>query len=197
MHQFHLFRSFFKLSGIVVYVTCLQAEDVDEEIRYIPGIPSINTRDLRMFVRETSGAVASLASQAFEQVYKADFILHNTVEELESQVLSKLNVRQLNYAIGPLNFVEDLVSSEPIKKSLWPEFNCSLWLSSKQPGSVLYVSFGSFVHLSNETIDEIAHGLLLSQVNFIWVLRTGISKDRSTLNLPVGMEKMNDKGMVS
>ncbi|KAL5569578.1 hypothetical protein UlMin_026153 [Ulmus minor] len=45
------------------------------------------------------------------------------------------------------------------------------WLNRKDKSSVVFVSFGSEYFLSNNEIEEIAHGLELSEVNFIWVIR--------------------------
>ncbi|KAL0366574.1 UNVERIFIED_CONTAM: UDP-glycosyltransferase 86A1 [Sesamum radiatum] len=127
--------------------------------------------------------------KAFEQVKNADFILCNTVQELESECLSALNLRQPTYAIGPMNFFSD-VTKTIVEKSLWPESDCSRWLSSKPPASVLYISFGSIVQINKQEIVEIAQGLLLSQVNFIWILRTADA-------LPVGFQDdVKDRGLI-
>ncbi|XP_028065935.1 abscisate beta-glucosyltransferase-like [Camellia sinensis] len=45
------------------------------------------------------------------------------------------------------------------------------WLNSKEPKSVLYVSFGSQVRMAPEQFLEIAHGLEISGCPFIWVGR--------------------------
>lgn len=45
------------------------------------------------------------------------------------------------------------------------------WLDEKNPCSTVFVSFGSEYFLSKDEITEIAYGLELSGVNFLWVLR--------------------------
>ncbi|KAK3205510.1 hypothetical protein Dsin_019556 [Dipteronia sinensis] len=45
------------------------------------------------------------------------------------------------------------------------------WLNKKEASSVVFVSFGSESFLSQEEIEEMAHGLELSNVDFIWVVR--------------------------
>ncbi|KAL0322777.1 UNVERIFIED_CONTAM: UDP-glycosyltransferase 86A1 [Sesamum angustifolium] len=128
--------------------------------------------------------------KAFEQVKNADFILCNTVQELESECLSALNLKQPTYAIGPVNHFSDFTKAVVIEKSLWAESDCTHWLSSKPPASVLYISFGSLVQINKQDIVEIAHGLLLSRVNFIWILRT-------TDALPVGFQDdVKDGGLI-
>ena len=58
-----------------------------------------------------------------------------------------------------------------VDRSLHAEVDITKWLGSKPAGSLLYVSFGSVVRTSNKVIREIAHGLRISEVNFIWVAR--------------------------
>ncbi|KAM6568297.1 hypothetical protein CsatB_016282 [Cannabis sativa] len=47
------------------------------------------------------------------------------------------------------------------------------WLDKQEPNSVLYISFGTTPVFSDEEIKEIAIGLELSGVKFIWALREG------------------------
>ncbi|KAK6147047.1 hypothetical protein DH2020_017959 [Rehmannia glutinosa] len=173
-------------------------DNVEDEINYVPGVESINTRDLMSYFKEDGFPIILYKTLplTFEGVKKSDFIVHNTVDE-ESDILSALNKYQPNYAIGPINFSKNLTTNS-ISKSLWSESDCTQWLESKSPGSVLYVSFGSFVHTSKQIIEEIAYGLLLSEVNFIWVIREGILNSGDTNHvLPVGFEdEIKDKGLI-
>ncbi|GFP83199.1 UDP-glycosyltransferase 86a1 [Phtheirospermum japonicum] len=173
-------------------------KDKNEEINYIPGVKSINTKDLMSYLKESdsSDIFYKALSPAFQEAKKADFILHNTVEELESDILSALNKYQPNYAIGPINFYKN-PATDNVNKSLWSESDCTHWLESKSTGSVLYVSFGSFVHTSKQIIEEIAYGLLLSEVSFLWVVRDGILDSGDANVLPVGFEnEIRDKGLI-
>ncbi|KAL3825887.1 hypothetical protein ACJIZ3_021916 [Penstemon smallii] len=157
-------------------------DDIDEEINYIPGVQTLSTRDL----------------MAFKEVEKADFILYNTVQELESDTISALNEKsQKNYAIGPINFSKNLPKNNTVTKSLRSESDCAQWLDSKSPNSVLYVSFGSIVHTSKQVLEEIAYGLLLSEVNFIWVVRSDIVSSIDAEVLPTGFkDEVGDKGLI-
>ncbi|CAL5048447.1 unnamed protein product [Urochloa decumbens] len=49
---------------------------------------------------------------------------------------------------------------------------CLAWLDDAQPGSVVYVSFGTQAHISNAQLDEIAHGLVQSGHRFLWAVRS-------------------------
>ncbi|KAK4419237.1 UDP-glycosyltransferase 86A1 [Sesamum alatum] len=174
-------------------------DNIEEEINYIPGVKSINTRDFMPYLKEAQATAMlhKVVFTAFREVDKADFILHNTVQELESEILSALNKYQRNYAIGPVNFSKNLTTNSTSSKSLLPESDCTRWLDSKSPGSVLYVSFGSLVQISKQVFEEVAYGLLLSEVNFIWVVRPGIVASGDANVLPAGFENAaKDKGLI-
>lgn len=132
---------------------------------------------------------------AFEQVKNAEFILCNTVQELEPETLSALNRKQPTcYAVGPVNFF-DSSSTSTTTKSMWAQSDCTQWLKSKPPGSVLYISFGSIAQLNKHQIKEIAHGLVLSNVHFIWILSTDDDDDDDVF--PVGFEDvLEDRGLL-
>ncbi|KAL8526102.1 hypothetical protein ACS0TY_015359 [Phlomoides rotata] len=166
-------------------------DGVEEEVNYVPGIQSVNTKDFMPYLKEADVSTP-IVFGTFKEVRKADFILHNAVDELEAETILALNKHQPNYGIGPINFSKII----PTKSSLWFESNCTHWLDSKTPGSVLYVSFGSLVHTSKQVIEEIAHGLLLSEVNFIWVIRAGVPGINGHV-LPDGFEdEIKGRGLV-
>ncbi|KAK1376879.1 Glycosyltransferase [Heracleum sosnowskyi] len=72
------------------------------------------------------------------------------------------------------------------------------WLNKKEPSSTIFVSFGSEYFLSEEDFQEIAQGLLLANVNFIWVVRFPVGENiRLAEKLPSGfLEKVGDRGKV-
>ncbi|KAF3685942.1 hypothetical protein FXO37_00115 [Capsicum annuum] len=74
------------------------------------------------------------------------------------------------------------------------------WLDKKDRFSTVYVVFGSENVWSKEDIQEIAHGIELSNVNFLWVLRypgrDGRSCDVEEV-LPEGfVKRVKDRGLV-
>ncbi|CAI9760678.1 unnamed protein product [Fraxinus pennsylvanica] len=174
-------------------------DNVEENINYIPGVSSMNTRDLMSFLKESEikRIIQKIVIKTFDdEVQKADFILLNTVQELEFVAISALHQKLPTYAIGPVNFSTD--STKPvISQNLLPQTDTKAWLDSKPPSSVLYLSFGSLVQTSKQIIQEIAHGLLLSKVSFIWVVRRDIVSFEDTDVLPVGFtDKIRDQGLV-
>ncbi|KAL2250649.1 UNVERIFIED_CONTAM: UDP-glycosyltransferase 86A1 [Sesamum indicum] len=167
-----------------------------ENVDYLPGIQSINTKDFMSYLQDSELTLLhKLIFQAFDTVKSADFILCNTVQELETEAISALKEKQPFYAIGPL-FLGDL-KKNPVARSLLPESNCTEWLNSRPAGSVLYVSFGSLAKTDKNVILEIAGGILLSQVNFIWVLRPGMVDSEGGGILPEGFEdRTRDRGLI-
>lgn len=69
---------------------------------------------------------------------------------------------------------------------------CMQWLDSKEPGSVVYVSFGSAAALSAPQMTEMAHALRQTSSNFLWVV-----KATEESNLPNKfVEETSGKGLV-
>lgn len=58
------------------------------------------------------------------------------------------------------------------------------WLDKKKAKSTVFISFGSEFFLSEADMDEIARGLLLSNVDFIWVVRFPEGADGEKKKLP-------------
>ncbi|MCE3050976.1 hypothetical protein HAX54_048631 [Datura stramonium] len=169
----------------------------EDIIDYIPGVKAIKPTDLPSYLQsnDTNMVVNQLINSAFMEAKNAEFIICNTVQELESETIAALQLNQPVYAIGPIfspGFTHSSVST-----SLWSESDCTDWLDAKPHGSVLYVSFGSYAHTSKETIVEIARGLMVSEVNFIWILRPDIVSSDQTDYLPIGYEdSIKDQGLI-
>uniref|UniRef100_A0A803LPT3 Glycosyltransferase n=1 Tax=Chenopodium quinoa TaxID=63459 RepID=A0A803LPT3_CHEQI len=168
-----------------------------DTITYMPGISSLKRTDLTSYLQEedltTFHPQYNLAS--LDDTRKAHFILGNTVQELEVQTISAIQPQVPFYAIGPL-FAPGFTKS-PVSTSLWAESDCTLWLDSKPPGSVLYVSFGSYAHINKEELEEIANGIKLSGVNFLWVIRPDMVSSDVPDPLPVGFrDEVRDRGLI-
>ncbi|KAK6161563.1 hypothetical protein DH2020_004944 [Rehmannia glutinosa] len=173
--------------------------DGGDRINYLPGVHSISRRDLMSYIQDPDAIpmLIQVVMKGFDQVKEADIILCNTVEELESETLSAQNQKHPTYSIGPINFYTDFTNTT-IARSLWSESDCTQWLNSKPPGSVLYVSFGSIAQSSKQEIAEFAHGLLLSKVYFVWIIRPdAIGENGMDDILPTGFEDaIRDRGLI-
>ncbi|KAL7121435.1 hypothetical protein ACP275_02G181600 [Erythranthe tilingii] len=71
------------------------------------------------------------------------------------------------------------------------------WLDRQKPRSVVFVGFGSETKLNKEQIHEIAHGVELSDVPFIWALRKPDENCDDDELLPLGFrQRTAEQGVV-
>ncbi|KAL5763976.1 hypothetical protein ACOSQ2_016570 [Xanthoceras sorbifolium] len=174
---------------------CLDCRE--DTINYIPGIRAIEPKDTMSYLQETdtTSVCHQIIFNAFQDTRNADFIICNSVQELETETISALQAKLPFYATGPVfppGFTQRVVAM-----SLWSESDCSQWLETRPPGSVLYVSFGSYAHVTKRDLLEIASGLSLSNVSFVWVLRSDIVSSDDTNPLPDGYEQeISDRAMI-
>ncbi|OVA08040.1 UDP-glucuronosyl/UDP-glucosyltransferase [Macleaya cordata] len=69
---------------------------------------------------------------------------------------------------------------------------CTNWLNTKEPGTVVYVSFGSAASLGPEQMEELAWGLKESETHFLWVVRAS-----EEVKLPKNfLEETSEKGLL-
>ncbi|XP_058182565.1 UDP-glucosyltransferase 29-like [Rhododendron vialii] len=120
-----------------------------------------------------------------------DVILIKTSGEIEGKYvdyLSKLAKKKVQ-PVGPL--VQEIDDRDE-------DIEVMRFLRKKDESSVVFVAFGSEYFLSNEEREEIAHGLELSRVNFIWVIRFPVGeKTRVEDALPKGfLDRVGGSGMV-
>ncbi|OVA03618.1 UDP-glucuronosyl/UDP-glucosyltransferase [Macleaya cordata] len=126
----------------------------------------------------------------------SNIVLIKTFREIEGNYIDYLSssVGKEFVPVGPL------VHEPPDFDNQMKKF--SEWLVKKEKSSVVFVSFGSEYFMSKEEVEEIAYGLELSKVNFIWVIRFPEEEDnmrKISLHevLPEGfMERVGVKGMV-
>ncbi|KAK6122152.1 hypothetical protein DH2020_044103 [Rehmannia glutinosa] len=163
---------------------------IEQLVNYIPGVPPIKFTDLPTPFHSKGHEVLPRALEAIKLTQKAQYLLFTSVYELESQVLEslrqKLHLIKI-YSLGlaiPYNFNITHQNSKPdyIMK----------WLDAQPPCSVLYISQGSFLFVSNAQLDEIIAGVRASGVRFLWVSR-GEADNRLQEN---GGSSSNNSGLV-
>ncbi|KAJ0080667.1 hypothetical protein Patl1_09858 [Pistacia atlantica] len=102
----------------------------------------------------------------------AQGILVNTFEELEPRSVEEYKKVKKIWCIGPLFLTSNTLARDyNIKAS--NDHESLQWLDSKPPSSVVYVCFGSLLHLKTQQLMEIGLGLEASNHSFIWVIREG------------------------
>lgn len=121
----------------------------------------------------------------------SEIVLIKTFEELEGGYFDYLGelLEKKVVPVGPL--VES--PSETGGKG-----EMMTWLDKKEEGSVVFVSFGSECFLTKEEIEEVALGLELSNVNFLWVIRFPVDEETKADDvLPKGfLERVGGRGMI-
>eukprot|EP00252_Welwitschia_mirabilis_P001829 TRINITY_DN1176_c0_g1_i2.p1 TRINITY_DN1176_c0_g1~~TRINITY_DN1176_c0_g1_i2.p1 ORF type:complete len:312 (+),score=11.71 TRINITY_DN1176_c0_g1_i2:1195-2130(+) len=173
----------------------------------MPGLPPMKITELTSFLQESdiTTPLHKVIYESFESAGKADWVLSNTVDELELKTVTALRQEEIPFlSIGPLlppDFAEENAAHEKTGcvSSLWSEIDCTAWLASKPKESVVYVSFGSFSRCSANLLEEFAMGLMESKVPFIWVLRPDVLEGCSAVEevLPKEfIEGTRDQGMV-
>ncbi|KAL2533866.1 UDP-glycosyltransferase 91B1 [Abeliophyllum distichum] len=122
----------------------------------------------------------------------SDIILIKTFRELEGKYIDYCSVlsQKKFVPVGPL--VQAPVSTGDDHSEIIE------WLDGKTPNSTVFASFGSEYFLSEEDIEEIAYGLELSGVNFIWAVRFPIDKHiKIEEKLPKGfLDRVAERGIV-
>ncbi|KAK1351615.1 Glycosyltransferase [Heracleum sosnowskyi] len=128
--------------------------------------------------------------EAGKRTYKV--ILRRTFREMEGKYIDYISVLSQKKSI-PVGLLvpEELEDTDESTETIQ-------FLDKKDESSVVFVSFGSEYFLSKEEIQEIASGLELSNLNFIWVVRFPFGENMKLEEaLPLGfLDKVGDKGLV-
>lgn len=170
----------------------------DYETFVVPNLPDrieMTRSQLPVFLRNPSqfpDRVKQVEDKSFGAVI-------NSFYELESVYADSVKKDNKAWLVGPVS----LCTGDKILRGKPPtidEKNCLNWLNSKEPNSVLYISFGSLARLPSEQIKEIAYGLEASEQSFIWVVGKIRNGENENGNLfPEGFErrmKELNKGLV-
>ncbi|CAJ1970680.1 unnamed protein product [Sphenostylis stenocarpa] len=145
------------------------SEDGEKRVDYIPGNSSIRLADFPLN-DETwrSRRLLELALNVITWVQKAQYLLFPSIYELEPRAIDALKAEFSIpvYSVGPAIPCYDNGHIDASKHGYFQ------WLDNQPSASVLYISQGSFLSVSNEQFDEIAAGVGDSGVRFLWVQPT-------------------------
>ena len=137
-----------------------------------------------------------------ERASRASAVILNTFDALEKDVLDALSATLPPvYSIGPLQHFVEQVSDTRLKSmgsNLWKEeTDCLEWLDSKEPGSVVYVNFGSITVMTAQQLTEFAWGLANSKKTFLWIIRPDLVVGDSALLPPEFVTETKDRSMLA
>jgi hypothetical protein len=159
----------------------------------IKELPPLQVRDLfdpsKLPSKEIGQKILNLAT---ETTTNSNGAILNTFEALEPDELRMIRDELAPkgippFAVGPLHKL--ITSNDGGETSLLDQDrSCIEWLDAQAPGSVLYVSFGSVVHVTQDEFTEIAWGLASTDKPFLWVVRRGLVLGVEKLELPEGFE---------
>lgn len=131
---------------------------------------------------------------------KLKWVLGNSFQELENDVIESMKEAHPIRPVGPLvpsvlfGKEDELDCGVNLYKS---EHSCIDWLNKQQPSSVIYISFGSVLHLTEKETESIAWGLKKTKRPFLWVIKPDRSAKEGEKKEPFGfMEEIKYQGLV-
>ncbi|KAL3513930.1 hypothetical protein ACH5RR_026647 [Cinchona calisaya] len=145
----------------------------------IPGLPKLRTPNLPSLGSDTGRYPPLIMHilRQFDNIDKADWVLFNSFDMLEEEVVKWLSKIWRVRTIGPT--VPSVYLDKRVADDNDYVFNihkpitgtCLDWLNKQKIGSVVYVSYGSVTSLSVEQIAEVAEALRRSSYSFLWVVK--------------------------
>ncbi|XP_074263382.1 hydroquinone glucosyltransferase-like [Silene latifolia] len=140
--------------------------EMDDLIK-LPGCVALHGKDLVDPAQDRTNDAYKWLLHHAKKYTLAEGIMVNSFNELEKDTLNVLQNPEPGfppvYPVGPLIRTD---GSDQVDGS-----GCLAWLDKQPRGSVLFVSFGSGGTLSYDQLDELAHGLEISEQRFLWVVR--------------------------
>ncbi|KAK3414140.1 hypothetical protein EUGRSUZ_I02643 [Eucalyptus grandis] len=177
---------------------------LETTVSWTSGMKSIRLRDIPTFIRtlDHQDIMLNFVIQEVERSSRASAVILNTFDTLEHDVLESLSsVFPHIYTIGPLQLLADQIQDEALRLvggNLWREEpECLSWLDSKEPGSVVYVNFGSITVITAGQLTEFAWGLANSQKPFLWIIRPDLVATESAVLPPEFVEEIAGRGMLA
>nr|WIW42819.1 UDP-glycosyltransferase [Nicotiana tabacum] len=146
-----------------------------------------------------------------KSVKSADWLICNSIYDLEP---GAFNLAPEIVPIGPLLASNCLESSmlppeaelrissrespncevSSVAGSFWPEdWTCLNWLDQQPLCSVVYVAFGSFTLFNEAQFEELALGLELTNMSFLWVVRNDALDAKTDVFLKFFMDRIGKK----
>ncbi|GJM90571.1 hypothetical protein PR202_ga06866 [Eleusine coracana subsp. coracana] len=150
-------------------------DGVDDDHRpvRVPGFPIDFELSRARSPGNFTGFGKEFADAVMAENARADGLVLNSFAELEPLFVGAYEaaIGKKVWTVGPL-----FLATNPSTKASTEDGNavrCSRWLESKQPRSVVLVSFGSLVRSSLPQLVEIAHGMEATNRPFIWAVKPG------------------------
>jgi hypothetical protein len=173
----------------------------ETEAFLVPGLPNkieLKRSMLPDYIK-SENVFTHFLNEALEGEIKSYGVVVNSFYELDQAYADffQKEMKRKTWHIGPVSLYNrsNIDKVERGIKTSIDEHSCLNWLDSREPNSVLYISFGSMPRITSAQLLEIAHGLEASDHPFIWVIGRILdysSKDKREVEmglLPVGFEE--------
>ncbi|KAI5442823.1 hypothetical protein KIW84_011737 [Lathyrus oleraceus] len=178
---------------------------LETKVDWIPGLKNFRLKDIVDFIRTTdpNDIMLEFFIDMADRVPRDSKIILNTFNELESDVINALfSMLPSLYPIGPLPLLLNQTPSNhqlaSLDSNLWKEdTKCLEWLESKEPGSVVYVNFGSITVMTLEQLLEFAWGLANSNKPFLWIIRPDLVIGGSVVLSSEFLNEISDRGLIA
>ncbi|MED6221121.1 hypothetical protein PIB30_051302 [Stylosanthes scabra] len=169
-------------------------EDLNANV-HLPGFPTFKVRDVHSYILpSTPENLRNIFVKLFKSIEKVKWVIGTSVYEIEEEMVKSMTSLTPIYPIGPL--VSPLLLGENSDMCETNKDSCIEWLDNKPSNSVIYVSFGTWVVLSKEQIDNLAMALKNSNKPFLWVLNPSKKEDGVEELPPKFLEDTKGMGLV-
>ncbi|KAJ3674699.1 hypothetical protein LUZ60_005315 [Juncus effusus] len=162
------------------------------------GLPPMARSEFPSFsLRDGSyPTLAAFALSQFNSGGKDDWVLFNSFDELENEVILPLedyfHARNIGPCVPLIPTTDGHTNQYDINLLKPEEDTCLNWLNTKPAASVIYISFGSFAFLNPTQMEELLEGLKSSNKYFLWVIRAPLQE-----TLPQDFqENLGEKGLI-
>ncbi|KEH31500.1 UDP-glucosyltransferase family protein [Medicago truncatula] len=149
-------------------------EDLNEKVQ-LPGLPILEVRDLPSMILPSSPLhFKEMMDDLYKRLNNVKWVLGASFFEIEEEIVKSMDSLTPIYPIGPLvsPFLLGEKEISNVSVDMWnAEDACIGWLDNKPNSSVIYISFGSLVVLSQTQMNNIVTALKNSNKNFLWVVK--------------------------
>ncbi|ESW20397.1 hypothetical protein PHAVU_006G205600 [Phaseolus vulgaris] len=179
---------------------------LDAKADCIPGLTNFRLKDLPDFMRTTdpNDVMLNFFIEETDKIPSASAVVFNTFDELERDAINAISSSfklPSVYTIGPFPLLLNQTPHqhlESLGSSLWKEnTECLDWLESKEPGSVVYVNFGSITVMSADQLLEFAWGLANSKKPFLWIIRPDLVIGGSVILSSEFVNETRDRSLIA
>lgn len=164
----------------------------------VPELPPYRVKDLLRVDTSDLEEFAELLARTVTAARRASGLIFNTFPLIETDTLAEIH-KALSvpvFAVAPLNKLVPTATAS-LHGVVQADRGCLQWLDTQQPGSVLYVSFGSMAAMDPHEFVELAWGLAESKRPFVWVVRPNLIRGFESGALPDGVEdEVRGRGIV-